>query len=148
MGIGTTEEFAIDREPDKLRMETACEMEELIDLSFHSLENPLILKEVVICCEQVLTIGCHYGRAIGDDTKVSAVNFFGDNPLHFFESAILCFIQVPLPGRFGNLFVANPANDSYPPAQCAFNYDNILENNYLALYGYHHFEATKLNVNC
>jgi LuxR family maltose regulon positive regulatory protein len=38
-------------------------------------------------------------------------------------------------------------NDGCPPDQYALDYDNILKNNYLELYGNHHFEATELNVN-
>lgn len=115
---------------------------------FHALEHSLILKKAVVCCKQVFTIGYHDGRAISDDTKIGTVNFFGDDPLHLFECAILSFIQVPLVGRFGNLFVAGPVNDSYPPDQYAFDYDNILKNNYLELYGNHYFEVMEqINAN-
>ncbi len=57
MGIGTTKEFAIDREPGKLRIEATSKVEELMDLLFQALQDPLILKKVVIWCEQVFTVG-------------------------------------------------------------------------------------------
>jgi len=55
-----------------------------------------MLKEVVIRREKAFTAGTSNGRAIGDDTKVRTMNFFGDNPGNLFEGAIVSFIQVPL----------------------------------------------------
>ncbi len=72
---------------------------------------------------------------------MGAMNFFGDDPRRLFKGTIVGFTQIPLVGRFSNFFVTGPVSDGGPPDQCAFNYDNILEINYLELYGKYHFEA-------